>query len=164
LVLDLRPQMRIPTSLITTTEEDLMTDQPTREQLLHLADRARRGVALPAEHDALTAGITVMADHVAELEAERKKADAINAQVDAKTEQQLNDATEVVQYYKALSERTQAWGEQESARAKRYRARIDAAKAVLAPYDWPHAQVRAAAVRDALAPQQQPTTTEADHA
>ncbi|WP_329163946.1 hypothetical protein OHB49_28955 [Streptomyces sp. NBC_01717] len=98
-------------------------------------------------------------DRVAELEAERQKSDAINAQVDAKTEQQLNDATEVVQYYKALAERTQAWGEQESARAKRYRARIDAVKAVLAPHDWPHAQVRAAAVRDALAPPSQPPAT-----
>ncbi|WP_393057692.1 hypothetical protein [Streptomyces sp. LN549] len=37
---------------------------PTREQLLHLADRARRGVALDAEHDALAAGITAMADRL----------------------------------------------------------------------------------------------------
>ncbi|TFI30118.1 hypothetical protein [Streptomyces sp. 4R-3d] len=46
-----------------------MTDQPTRDRLLHLADRARRGVALPAEHDALAAGIT-------ELVAERDRAEA----------------------------------------------------------------------------------------
>lgn len=40
----------------------LHPDQPTtRDRLLHLADRARRGVALPAEHDALAAGITTMA-------------------------------------------------------------------------------------------------------
>ncbi|MCX5112189.1 hypothetical protein OOK13_40360 [Streptomyces sp. NBC_00378] len=35
-----------------------------REQLLHLADRARRGVALPAEHDALAAGIAAMANRL----------------------------------------------------------------------------------------------------
>ncbi|WP_406735375.1 hypothetical protein OG508_28180 [Streptomyces sp. NBC_01108] len=36
-----------------------------REQLLlHLVDRARRGVALPAELDALADGITAMADRV----------------------------------------------------------------------------------------------------
>ncbi|MET8746372.1 hypothetical protein [Streptomyces sp. NPDC004728] len=63
---------------------------------------------------------------VAELVAERKKDDAINAQVDAKTEQQLNNATEVIQYFKALAERTQAWGEQHRDRANRYRARTDA--------------------------------------
>ncbi|MGY4903292.1 hypothetical protein [Streptomyces sp. 900116325] len=135
-----------------------MTDEPTREQLLHLADRARRGVALPAEHDALNAGINTMADRMAKLEAEREKNDAINAVVDAKTEQQLNDATEVVQYFKALAGQWEARSEQETARANRYRARVDAAKAVLAPYDWPHAQVRAAAVRAALAPQQQQPT------
>ncbi|WP_331756332.1 hypothetical protein OHA04_45475 (plasmid) [Streptomyces sp. NBC_01590] len=66
---------------------------------------------------------------VAELEAERQKSDAINAEVDAKTEQQLNDATEVVQYFKALAERTQVWGEQHRDRANRYRARADAVKA-----------------------------------
>jgi hypothetical protein len=36
----------------------------TREQLLHLADRARRGVALPAEHDALTAGLNNLCDRL----------------------------------------------------------------------------------------------------
>ncbi|WP_326739112.1 WDGH domain-containing protein [Streptomyces sp. NBC_01022] len=36
--------------------------EPTREQLLHLADRARRGVLLPAEYDRLAAGIIAMAD------------------------------------------------------------------------------------------------------
>jgi hypothetical protein len=45
-----------------------MTEQPTREQLLHLADRARRGVALPAEHDALHRGITEQAARIATLE------------------------------------------------------------------------------------------------
>jgi chromosome segregation ATPase len=44
-----------------------MTDHPTREQLLlHLVDRARRGVALPAEHDQLAAGVSAMADALAE--------------------------------------------------------------------------------------------------
>ncbi|MFB6776533.1 hypothetical protein ACFCX0_03670 [Streptomyces sp. NPDC056352] len=36
----------------------------TREQLLHLADRARRGVALDKEHDALTAGINNLCDRL----------------------------------------------------------------------------------------------------
>jgi hypothetical protein len=45
-----------------------MTDQPTREQLLHLADRARRGVALPSEYDALHRGITEQAARIATLE------------------------------------------------------------------------------------------------
>ncbi|MFG3244131.1 hypothetical protein [Streptomyces sp. NPDC048157] len=70
-------------------------------------------------------------DRVAELEVERQKADAINAEVDAETEQQLNDAIEVAQYYKALAERTQAWGEQHRDRANRYRARTDAVRAEL---------------------------------
>ncbi|MCX4792530.1 MULTISPECIES: hypothetical protein [unclassified Streptomyces] len=82
-----------------------------RIQLLHMLDRAVKAEA-----------------RVAELEAEREKD---NAEVDAKTEQQLNDATEVVQYFKALAERTQAWGEQHRDRANRYRARTDAVRAEL---------------------------------
>lgn len=42
-----------------------MTD---RDQLHHLADRARRGVLLPAEYDLLAAGITAMAARVTTLE------------------------------------------------------------------------------------------------
>lgn len=41
---------------------------PTREQLLHLAERAWRGVLLPAEYDQLTAGISIMAAQLAELD------------------------------------------------------------------------------------------------
>ncbi|MEU9947065.1 hypothetical protein [Streptomyces sp. NPDC047939] len=50
-----------------------MTD-PTPAQLHHLANRARDGVALPAEHDALAAGITAMGDRLeqAELDAEQQ--------------------------------------------------------------------------------------------
>ncbi|MDP5310442.1 hypothetical protein [Streptomyces poriferorum] len=44
-----------------------MTD-PTPAQLHHLANRARDGVALPAEHDQLAAGITAMAARLAEYE------------------------------------------------------------------------------------------------
>ncbi|MEU8829387.1 hypothetical protein [Streptomyces sp900116325] len=40
------------------------TRTATRERLLHLADRTRRGVALPAEHDALHAGINALCDRV----------------------------------------------------------------------------------------------------
>lgn len=47
-----------------------MTTIPTPAQLHHLADRARRGVALPAEHDQLAAGITAMAARVEQAEAE----------------------------------------------------------------------------------------------
>ncbi|MFJ1830442.1 hypothetical protein [Streptomyces sp. NPDC088178] len=39
-----------------------------REQLLHLVDRARRGVALPAELDQLAVGITEQAARIATLE------------------------------------------------------------------------------------------------
>ncbi|MFJ1900482.1 hypothetical protein [Streptomyces sp. NPDC088115] len=42
--------------------------EPTRAQLLHLAARARDGRALPAEHDALVAGISIMAAQLAELD------------------------------------------------------------------------------------------------
>lgn len=42
--------------------------EPTPEQLHHLANRARDGVALPAEHDQLAAGITAMAARLAEYE------------------------------------------------------------------------------------------------
>ncbi|MFC9753003.1 hypothetical protein [Streptomyces sp. NPDC056921] len=38
------------------------------EQLLHLVDRARRGVALPAELDQLAAGITEQAARITALE------------------------------------------------------------------------------------------------
>ncbi|WP_327180428.1 hypothetical protein OG599_35290 (plasmid) [Streptomyces sp. NBC_01335] len=41
----------------------------TTEQLLHLADRARRGVALDAEHDQLTAGIAALGERAARAEA-----------------------------------------------------------------------------------------------
>ena len=51
-----------------------MTETPTtRDQLLHLADRARRGVALPAEHDALHQGITAMAERAKEAEADHAR-------------------------------------------------------------------------------------------
>lgn len=69
---------------------------------------------------------------VAELEAERKKDAAITARIDAQTEEQINGATEVAQYYKALADRTQAWGEQHRDRANRYRTRADAVRAELA--------------------------------
>lgn len=64
--------------------------------------------------------------------AELEKSDAINAEVDARTEEQLNSCTEVVQYYRALAERTQAWGEQQRDRANRFRARTEAVRAELA--------------------------------
>ncbi|MFJ3258475.1 hypothetical protein ACIPK9_37310 [Streptomyces sp. NPDC086771] len=52
----------------------MAADAPTdRDQLLHLVDRSRRGVALPAELDQLAVGITTQAARVAELEAETTK-------------------------------------------------------------------------------------------
>ncbi|MGW9238151.1 hypothetical protein ACWGRL_05345 [[Kitasatospora] papulosa] len=95
-----------------------MTTQP--ERLHHLLDRARRGVILPAEGEAL-----------AVLVGELEKSAAINAEVDARADEQLNGCTEVAQYYKALAERTQTWGEQHRDRANRYRARTDAVRAEL---------------------------------
>jgi chromosome segregation ATPase len=50
--------------------------------------------------------------------------------------------------------------EEAEERADQAEAALARVLAVLAPYDWPHAQVRAAAVRDALAP---PQPTETDH-
>ncbi|MEU0634350.1 hypothetical protein [Streptomyces sp. NPDC005989] len=47
------------------TTGNLMSDH---EQLLHLVDRARRGVALPAELDQLAAGITEQAARITTLE------------------------------------------------------------------------------------------------
>ncbi|MGW1409406.1 hypothetical protein [Streptomyces sp. NPDC002403] len=91
---------------------------------------------------------------VAELVAERKKDDAINAQVDAKAEQQLNNATEVIQYFKALAERTQAWGDQHRDRANRYRARTDAVRAELTALNGETAGLNPVALagrRDAVA-------------
>lgn len=45
-----------------------MTKEPAREQLLHLVDRARRGVALPAELDALHRGIETVHAQIDALE------------------------------------------------------------------------------------------------
>jgi hypothetical protein len=56
-----------------------MTDQPDLPRLLHLADRGRRGVALDAEHDALTAGIQI-------LSAERNRAEGALDRVRAECE------------------------------------------------------------------------------
>jgi hypothetical protein len=50
-----------------------MTD-PTPEQLHHLAARARDGVALDAEHDALANGITAMAARLAKAERSMRRA------------------------------------------------------------------------------------------
>ncbi|WP_326592799.1 hypothetical protein [Streptomyces brevispora] len=108
----------------TTTEHPM--PEPTQEQLLHLANRARDGVALDAEHDALTAGIIAV------------YAALTDANEDAAEAHDHNDRTcEAV------------------ARAERAEAAIERVRAVLAPYDWPHAQARAAIVRAAL---DQPTT------
>lgn len=49
--------------------------------------------------------------------------------------------------------------EEQRTRAEQAEAAVERALAVLAPYDWPHAQVRAAAVRDALAAQHPNTPT-----
>lgn len=54
-----------------------------------------------------TAAADTLNARIAELEAEREKADATNAQLDAKTDQKLNDATEVVQYLKARAEQAE---------------------------------------------------------
>ncbi|MFJ1838993.1 hypothetical protein ACIOJ9_34650 [Streptomyces sp. NPDC088175] len=45
----------------------------THGHLLHLVDRARRGVALPADLDQLADGIGAMAERVTDLEAETTK-------------------------------------------------------------------------------------------
>ncbi|WP_405676760.1 hypothetical protein OG292_19185 [Streptomyces sp. NBC_01511] len=63
-------------------------------------------------------------ERIAELENDA----AIRAEVDAKTDEHLNDAHEVARYFKALAERAQAWGEQHRDRANRYRARTDAVR------------------------------------
>ncbi|MFI8865319.1 hypothetical protein ACIGNW_00150 [Streptomyces sp. NPDC053707] len=94
-----------------------MTDE---QRLTHLLDRARRGALLPAEGEQL-----------AVLVGELEKSAAINAEVDAQADEQLNGAREVAQYYKAVAEQAQAWGEQHRDRANRYRARTDAVRAEL---------------------------------
>jgi glucose-6-phosphate-specific signal transduction histidine kinase len=60
----------------------------TTEQLLHLADRARRGVALDAEHDQLAAGIAALGEQAARADrvarsAAREAAEALTAQLAA---------------------------------------------------------------------------------
>ncbi|MES9587798.1 hypothetical protein ABWK57_02690 [Streptomyces sp. NPDC094045] len=50
-----------------------MSDRSDRDHLLHLVDRARRGVALPAELDQLAVGITEQAARIVDLEAETTK-------------------------------------------------------------------------------------------
>ncbi|MFF2731821.1 hypothetical protein ACFVS9_28420 [Streptomyces sp. NPDC058008] len=95
-----------------------MTTQPDR--LHHLLDRARRGVLLPAE-----------AEQLAALVGEVEKSAAINAEVDAQADEQLNGAREVAQYYKAVAEKAQAWGEQHRDRANRYRTRTEAVRTEL---------------------------------
>ncbi|MFJ4918121.1 hypothetical protein [Streptomyces sp. NPDC088726] len=69
--------------------------EPTRAQLLHLAARARDGRALPAEHDALAAGITAVylrlatAERVAQSAA-RDAADALTRQLAAEQRAELH--------------------------------------------------------------------------
>ena len=92
----------------------------TDNRLHRLLDRARRGLILPTEGEQL-----------ARLVGELEKSAAINAEVDARADEQLNSCTEVAQYYKALAERTQAWGEQHRDRANRYRTRTETVRAEL---------------------------------
>ncbi len=90
--------------------------EPTREQLLHLANRARNGVALDAEHDALAAGITATALRMTELARELDKqrwhvADA---------ERRVRCQRERAEQAEAAIERVRAWiaGEPVTARSE----------------------------------------------
>ncbi|WP_326659577.1 hypothetical protein [Streptomyces sp. NBC_00385] len=124
-----------------------MTEDPTREQLLHLAERARRGVLLPAEG-------ALLADAMAEL-----------------TEEVVN-ATQTAEFYEAAHSRMRDRAEVAEVRATAHitgleqraeqaEAAIERVRAELALCDWPHAEVRADRITDALDQAQQPTTTEA---
>lgn len=90
-----------------------MEEAPMANRYEEASDAARKLLENFDEIDLaeMLASSTAAADtlnaRIAELEAEREKADVINAQLDAKTDQKLNDATEVVQYLKARAEQAE---------------------------------------------------------
>lgn len=128
-----------------------MTD-PTPAQLHHLAARARDGVALPAEHDALANGITAMAERVAKAERSMRRAqdsESWMAKHLARQDSRVHGLT------KELAKQRQR-AEQAEAALERVRALADRWDNALAPD-----QRYARALRAALDQAQQPTTTEA---
>jgi len=130
---DLQDEVSYPQQLSAEQGQALTRVCTAREEQRARAQQAEADHARVQERACRLAELLRKAEaRVAELEVERKKDAAINAQVDAQTEEQLNGATEVAQYYKALAERTQAWGEQHRDRANRYRTRADAVRSELA--------------------------------
>lgn len=126
-----------------------------REQLLHLVDRARRGVALPAELDALAAGITELANRAEQAEAALEQAEL--------------DAEQQARHFRTVcGEREsyrQAWKYEQKRRAtaeaaiNRVRQMTDAWEQQLPDVIRTPAVV--SALRAATDQPQQPTTTEA---
>ncbi|MFE5090624.1 hypothetical protein ACFRCI_09510 [Streptomyces sp. NPDC056638] len=145
-----------------------------REQLLHLVDRARRGVALPAELDLLAAGITELEQALADADAEYDElahhtdrtceAVARADQAEAALEQAELDAEQQARHFRTLSgEREsyrQAWKYEQKRRATA-EAAIERVKNLAEVWgDAPDPLVRASArdLRTTIAGPRQPTT------
>lgn len=122
-------------------------------ELHHLLNRAVDGVVLHGESDRLRELVRGLEQRAEQAEADRKRvqqAACRTAESLRKAEQRAEQAEDerakdAIVLHALARQRDEA-----EAAAERVRA-------VLAPYDWAHAQVRAATVRAALAPQQ-PTT------
>lgn len=101
-----------------------------REHLLHLADRARRGVALPAEHDALAAGIGQLADRVEFTEAAharmRDRAEVADVRATARIAALVQRAEQTEAELTRITE-----GESADAAAGSYALRAEKAEAAL---------------------------------
>lgn len=135
-----------------------------RDSLLVLLSRIQRAVPItPAEASLLRAHVEVEITESNELRATvAGQQDGIQRNI-----RQLNAAHAAIEEAEAaLAEERATFGSLADAhaatliRAAQAEAALDRVRAALAPYDWPHAQVCAAAVRDALAP---PQPTETDH-
>ncbi|MEU0831262.1 hypothetical protein [Streptomyces sp. NPDC005969] len=89
-----------------------MTDTRTvtRDQLLHLADRARRGVALPAELDQLASGITELGQRL-----------FVAATLAADERDRAYAAERRAEKAEAAIERVRAWADEDL----RYNDRVD---------------------------------------
>lgn len=153
--------------------------EPTRAQLLHLAARARDERALPAEHDALAAGITAMADEISYLQQlSTEQGQALGRACTAREEQRTRaekaeaaieqaelDAEQQARHFRTIcGEREsyrQAWKYEQKRRAVA-EAAIEHVRALADrwEHDLPeHVRIPAvAALRAALDQAQQPTT------
>lgn len=129
--------------------------KPTREQLHHLADRARRGVALDAEHDQLAAGITAMADA---RDAARNRLDFHDRITMPDLRRRIEADAETVKRWRTRAEQAEAAIE----RVRKLATRLEEfAENALKTADRQLYAALASDLRAAIDQAQQPTTTEA---